>query len=131
VPGDFDEDGHLDLLGCGATGTPATTSLTFLRNISAGVVAVSPPVRTVSFAITRLAPNPSRGAVALELAAPARGEARLSVVSLAGRVLSERTVALTPGPNRVALENGLKAGVYWVRAEGFGKATAQKFVVLP
>jgi hypothetical protein len=134
VASDFDQDGFDDLLGSGVSWSDSVTSITLVRNISNGVVAVPPTVpRGIALAITALTPNPSRGAFALELAAGAAGPARVTVVSLAGRVLIDRTVALTAGANRVALAPGgtLRAGVYWARAEMLGGATARKFVVLP
>jgi hypothetical protein len=70
VPGDFDEDGYVDFLGSGFIGNPnPTTTITFVRNIGAGVLAVPRPGRGASLAITALAPNPSRGRFALALEA--------------------------------------------------------------
>jgi len=136
VAGDFDEDGRADLMASGGTGSQTIVGcMTFHRNLSGGVVGVSLPATvqpSVALAITRLAPNPSHGAFALDLAAASAGPARITLVSLAGRVVLDRTVALTAGANRVPLQaSGLRPGVYWARVEAFGQAAARKVVVLP
>jgi hypothetical protein len=134
VPGDFDEDGHLDLVA-GSSYTPSNpkTALIFVRNRTGGVVGVPAPERgpSIALAISQLVPNPSRGAFAFTLRAPARGEARISVHAANGRVLDSRTQAVAPGAQRVAFARGLAPGVYWVRVTLGGAAAASKFVVLP
>jgi hypothetical protein len=132
---DLDGDGFLDLVGISASNSPSAvlSALTTYHNRSAGVVGT--PSRTshdVALAITRLAPNPSRGAFALALEAAAAGTVRVSVVSLSGRVVHEQDLPIASGPNRVAIAPGpIRPGVYWVRVTDGVRAANRKFVMLP
>ena len=136
VAEDFNGDGRVDLAGTGGTGTPKIASIDVLLNRSGGVVGVParPAPGRTELAISSIVPNPSRGAFALELQSARAGTARLAVMTLAGRVVIERTgIALVPGANRVVLDPGraLAPGVYWVRAMVGLEAAARKVVVLP
>jgi hypothetical protein len=134
---DYDGDGRPDLIGSGSMGNQTVTGgLILMLNRSAGVTGVPPaprPAAGVQLAITSLAPNPSRGAFALDVHAARAGTARVALYSPTGRVVYERSgIALAPGVNRVAFDGGreIATGVYWVRVTVDGATAVRKAVLL-
>jgi len=134
--GDFDGDGFVDLLASGSNGSTPITGIQVMLNRSSGVTGVPPVARParIELAISSLAPNPSRGAFALELQAARAGTARVALYSPAGRVVFERAgIALAAGTNHVTLDAGraLAPGVYWVRVSDGTASAVRKAVLLP
>jgi len=134
---DYDLDGMKDVIVAGQTTNQLGSfpELRFLRNeVVRGIVDVPTPrpVRTVALAISRLQPNPARGAVALTVEAAAAGSARISLHSANGRLARPgEEVRLAPGENRVPIEmRGLSPGLYWVRITQGAETAARRVVVV-
>jgi hypothetical protein len=132
---DLNGDSFVDVIGAGSSG--GFGSVVALMNRSGGVTGVPPgprPTAGVQLAISSLAPNPSRGAFALDVRALRARTARIALYSPSGRVVYERAgIALAPGANHVALDAGraLAPGVYWVHVHDGAASAVRKAVVLP
>jgi hypothetical protein len=105
---------------------------------SGSVVGVPPAVGSgptqVALAISRIAPNPSRGRFALTLESAAAGSARIMLHAATGRAVHTReAVSLQAGSNRIKLDAGtnLAPGVYWVHVQRDGATATRKVVLLP
>ena len=84
-----------------------------------------------SFAIHRVHPTPSRGAIHVELSLGDTGPARLELLDVAGRRVAWRDLgSLGPGRQRVDLAAGLRAGVYLIRLTQGDVSRTAKAVVL-
>lgn len=92
------------------------------------------PRAVAELAIARLAPNPASGPVRVELALPSgRGEARLELIDLAGRVIESRTLAVSAGGSQVVTLGAgasLPPGLYHVRiTQGHASRTRSLAIV--
>ncbi len=97
---------------------------------NASVTAVGDP-RPVALALHRVSPNPSRGALRLDLSIGAGGAASIELVDLAGRRVATRNLGSFPAGNHsVELRESLPSGVYLVRLVQGGRARVMKAVVL-
>lgn len=77
--------------------------------------------------------NPSRGALALALTSPTGGEADLTMVDAAGRLVMHRRLSgLARGRQLVNLgpSASLRAGVYWIRLNHASVSQTMRAVVL-
>jgi hypothetical protein len=135
--GDFDGDGSLDGLSANGAGTPSVTSFSIVRNRAGGVVDVPAPTPSavrVSLAISAISPNPSRGALALDLWSETAGAGRVALLSPTGRVVHEGPeVPLGAGANRVRLDagGGLAPGVYLLRVTRGDAVATRKAIMIP
>jgi len=118
------------------TVTPAN-KLWFLGEITRPLVDAPTAPAAPALALSPVAPNPSRGAVALRFRLPAAGRARLAVFDAAGRaVAAPLDAALGAGAHAVAWDGRgaggrrVPPGVYLARLEAGGAAVARRFVVL-
>ena len=84
-----------------------------------------------SFAIHRVYPTPSRGAIHVELSLGDEHPARLELIDVAGRRVAWRDLgALGAGRHRLDLAAGLRAGVYLVHLTQGGASRTAKAVVV-
>ena len=84
-----------------------------------------------SFAIHRVHPTPSRGAIHVELSLGDARPARLELLDVAGRRVAWRDLGtLGAGRHRVDLASGLRAGVYLIRLTQGDASRTAKAVVL-
>jgi immune inhibitor A len=105
--------------------------VTIEGDIPSGVDPVAPHQPAVFLGQPR--PNPARGAVSLEFAAPADREARVSVFDLGGRRLYTRTIPASTGAIGILSWAGtatdgsrLPSGIYFLALEAGGTSRVQR-----
>jgi hypothetical protein len=134
--GDFNGDGHLDVLTAGRVGSSVrTSSFSVFLNRTGGVVGVPAPAPGAGhLALSNPYPNPARSSFTLRFRVPSHAPVAIDVISVAGRrVLSRRIEPAGAGEQSARLEGlqGLSAGVYAVVvSQGESKAST-RLVVLP
>ena len=116
----------------------------FAPPVDSTVTPTAPPVAPGEIAGTGLPgrlelrgvrPNPARadGPLSVRLALPKAGTARLQVLDLSGRVVSERDLGwLAPGvrDEQIAWERKPTPGIYWVRLSHAGESVSTRLSVL-
>src|SRR5262249_34564080 len=119
----------------------ADSLLAFVRRDSAtapwytipGTLGAPAVVSSSGLALT-VAPNPTRGAAAVFLTAPAGTSWRLAVVDAAGRLVREMHGTGTGSPERESLEFpgefGARAGVYFARLDVAGRRLTKRLELL-
>ena len=94
------------------------------------------PVAVTEFALSPLAPNPSRGASRIPFALPVESHVRLSVMDVQGRVLANLVDGVLPAGRHEVMWNGMtnggpaRAGLYFVRFEVPGHRFARSVVLM-
>ena len=96
--------------------------------------AAGTPAEPLSFALGAVRPNPApRGLLSVEFVLPSAEPARLELIDIGGRRVTEHEVGtLGPGRHRVELSSGrrLRPGLYLVRLEQSGQVRVTRATVL-
>jgi len=131
--GDFDGDGHVDVLGSGATG--GLTSFSVFLNRTGGVVGVPAPIgRVAGIALDAPFPNPARSSFVLRYRVPDRAAVSIDLVSISGRRVLSRTASPgAAGEQSLRIEGlgRLAPGVYGVVVSQGDRRATTRIVVLP
>jgi hypothetical protein len=120
---------HDRLLTFGANFSDAILALELEPQGTAGVT----PAPVAGFALRRLAPNPSTGAITVSFDIPSAGDASVEVVDLAGRRVAARALAaLPPGLHHAALTipNDAPPGIYFVRVGFAGRRIGSRVALV-
>jgi hypothetical protein len=98
------------------------------RPSSAVVTGVGTPA--LSFRVSGVRPNPARGPFAIDFALAERGDVRLEVFDVAGRLVARQDAGeLGPGPHQLPVAS-LPPGLYSVRVRQAGYSATARAVVL-
>jgi hypothetical protein len=131
--GDFDGNGHVDVLGGGATG--GLTSFSVFLNRTGGVVGVPAPTgRAAGIALDAPFPNPARSSFVLRYRVPDRTAISVDLVSVTGRrVLSRTASPQAAGEQSLHIDglDRLAPGVYGVVVSQGDRRATTRLVVLP
>jgi hypothetical protein len=110
-------------------GLPAGAALLHIEAISALTAVGDEP--SPALGLRGVIPNPSRGAMRVELSLADGGPASLELVDLAGRRVAARELnSLGAGRHSVELRESLPTGVYFLRLAQGGRTRIAKAVVL-
>lgn len=94
---------------------------------STGISLVSTPERLT---VSNFSPNPASAASLLILGVPTAGVARIEMTDLIGNRISERSVSLDKGMNRVTVDlSDLHAGIYLAKVY-FGKEAVMRRLIV-
>jgi hypothetical protein len=99
--------------------------------VDAIIVAVEPVGVSADFAIAPVG-NPARGRIVLAATLPNAEPAEVALFDVAGRRLTSRSIAASPGRQALTLARGseLPAGVYFVRLTQGARATSTRVVLV-
>lgn len=120
-------EGRMVVFGGPANGSsgPTVMAVEF-----AGPLAVSPPPAPLvtTFAIRAMRPNPSRGALTLDVDLPESGRAMLAVIDITGRRVAVRDLGhLGPGSQSLWIDDlRIPTGVYFLELTHGGRALSRK-----
>lgn len=102
--------------------------LTRQPSLAAAFLAPALPAQAAGLHITA---NPCRGQLSLSITCRSAASVPVQLFDLAGRVMLEQQVTLTPGENRLSLPTeGLPSGVYQLRVELPGETLLRTVVLL-
>ncbi len=116
---------------------PEPTGLEFQATVafdSLDVVSVEEVPAATQLFLGPVRPNPSRAALTFLLSLPEAGDASVKVFNIQGRLVDTAFEGrLSAGPHEVAWnpgENGLAAGIYYLRLNALGQEETQRFVLV-
>ncbi len=115
-------------------GTNGTAAPTVMALEFAGPLAVSPPTAptVAGFAIHAMRPNPSRGALTLDLDLPGSARSSLALIDVTGRRVAARDLGLLgPGSQSLRIDDlGIPSGVYFLELTHGDRSLTRKVSIL-